>query len=623
MRRLFSIIILSVIALPVMLWAGASKEAASTAERGKYLAERGMIVRPEEIYVDSYIAYIDYHYPKPKEDVGITLYSGHRQVSSGGQEEVLQIGIQGGGLDFEELPPMNLAFVIDKSGSMNDRDKMDWVKETFDIFIERVRDKDYVSLIVFDNLAKVVFSSTRMDSGIKRDRFRNAVHGIRPGGGTNLVDGLNLGYKEILSNYRKEYTNRVLFLTDGRGESTGILEMAETYKNMGINVSTIGVGTDFDLELMRNLADRGGGSSRFISGREEMEETFGSELDRMVVPVARDMKMKLEFLQDVDILGTWGYNNRVEGNTIHYYISTLHHRDYETILVQVKIPPQRLTGERNIARFTIEYNDIEGEKHYRRPYYLQANFVDMEFPVTGFSDGKILQSGTMLHFAQAMKRIGWLYYSGQVKQALDITVETKKELQNARLRLDNEGFDDEIQILENYIKIFGGDLKYVESDTERILEDYEIKPFVQERSLHEHLENLFREMTLAMGTKEEGGIAVSGFTIKEGGSSGLVNLLNEMALVEITKHKGLQVVERKRLDMIMEEQRLALTDLMDTTNAIEVGRLLAVNHILTGSVIEMANSVVIFGRIINVETAEIESAAQVIVPRSRDVEALL
>jgi TolB-like protein len=623
MKKLLTIIIIFIIPLPIMLWAGAAKEAASTAERGEYLAERGLIIRPEEIYVDSYIAHIDYQYPKSKEDVGITIYSGHHQISSRGQEEVIQIGIQGKELGFEELPPMNLAFVIDKSGSMADRDKMDWVKEAFDIFINKVRDKDYVSLIVFDSTARVVFSSTRMDTKSKRERFRNEVLRTYPNGGTNLVEGLKLGFKEVLSNYRKEYTNRVLFLTDGVGESTGILEMAETYKNMGINVSTIGVGTDFDLELMRNLADRGGGSSRFISGREEMEETFGSELDRMVVPVANDMKIRLEFLQKVDILGTWGYNNRIEGNTIHYYLSTLHHRDYETILVQVKIHPQRLTGERYLARLSLDYTDLGGKKHYGGPYYLKTNFMDMEFPVTGFSDGKVLQSGTMLHLAQALKMIGRYYYSNQVQQALDLTIETKKELQNARLRLDNEGFDDEIRILENYIRIFGGDLKYVESDTERIVEDYEIKPFVQERSLQEHLENLFREMTLAMGTKEEGGIAVSGFTTKEGGSSNLVNLLNEMALVEITKHKDLQVVERERLDMIMEEQRLALSDLMDTSNAIEIGKLLAVNHILTGSVIEMPHSVVIFGRIINVETAEVESAAQVIVPRSKDVEALL
>ena len=75
--------------------------------------------------------------------------------------------------------------------------------------------------------------------------------------------------------------------------------------------------------------------------------------------------------------------------------------------------------------------------------------------------------------------------------------------------------------------------------------------------------------------------------------------------------------------MVLEEQKLALSDLIDTTNAIKVGQLLTVSHILTGTVLEMPASVVIFGRIINVETAEVESAAQVIVPKNREVSALL
>jgi curli biogenesis system outer membrane secretion channel CsgG len=102
-----------------------------------------------------------------------------------------------------------------------------------------------------------------------------------------------------------------------------------------------------------------------------------------------------------------------------------------------------------------------------------------------------------------------------------------------------------------------------------------------------------------------------------------VTLLNETALMEVAKHKSLQVVERDKLDMILKEQELSLTDLMDTDKAITVGRLLTVHHLLTGSVIEMPNSVVIFGRIINVETGEIESVAQVIVPKNREVKALL
>ncbi len=90
MKRLSIIIILFVVfatAPSRSMGAGGAKEAASTTERVEYVAERGLIVRPEEIYIDSYVAALDYRYPKPEGDFGITLYSGHRQVSSWGRRK--------------------------------------------------------------------------------------------------------------------------------------------------------------------------------------------------------------------------------------------------------------------------------------------------------------------------------------------------------------------------------------------------------------------------------------------------------------------------------------------------------------------------------------------------------
>jgi curli biogenesis system outer membrane secretion channel CsgG len=75
--------------------------------------------------------------------------------------------------------------------------------------------------------------------------------------------------------------------------------------------------------------------------------------------------------------------------------------------------------------------------------------------------------------------------------------------------------------------------------------------------------------------------------------------------------------------MVLAEQELSLSDLMDTSRAIAVGRLLAANYIVTGSVIELAATVVIFGRVINIETGEVESVAQVIVPIDAEVKELL
>ena len=492
MKRSIGFYFVLIMLCPFLLWASASKEEAAAPERGKYLAERGTIVPPEEVYIDSYVAHINYQYPKPEDDMGVTLYSGHHQVSSNGQEEVLQIGIQGKELGFDELPPMNLAFVIDKSGSMSDRDKMDWVKESFYIFINQVRDKDFVALVYFDNRAQTVFPSMGMSSSMNRQRFRDEVYRVRPGGGTNLMDGVKTGYREVLKNYRSDYINRVILLSDGQATTStyGLMEMAQSYRDMGITISTIGLGKDFDLALMRNLAHAGGGSSRFISGREEMEKSFGSELDRMIAPIAYDLEMELEFLRDVEVLDTWGYDHRIVGRKISYFLPTLHHRDYETILVQFRIHPLKMEGKATLARFSVQYRDAHGNTRHKGPFYLDATFVDVDYPVSGFSDAMVLRSGTMLHFAKTLREIGRSYYGGYgngCQYALDLTTAIRKEVLNARERLDYMGFEDEIEMLDNYLSIFSGELVKTEWDRMRIVEDVEITPPVRDRSLHEHM----------------------------------------------------------------------------------------------------------------------------------------
>ena len=623
------IIILLIISAPWIVTAGGAKEGASP-ERGKYLAGRGIIVPPNEIYIDSYISYIDYHYPEPDFGVGVSLYPGHRQISAGGQEEIIQIGIQGSETSFEDLPPMNLAFVIDISESMGEQDKLDWVKDAFDVFIERIRDRDYISLVVFNDEAKVIFPSTQMRSIHERMMFKDAVHSIIPGGGDNLEAGVTLGYKQVEANFRKDYSNRVLLLSDGMisgtQEASGVFQIVETFKKMYINLSTIGVGANYNLELMRGLADKGGGSSRFISSREEMEKTFGSDLDRTFVPTARNLSMKLEFLQDVEILGTWGYGNRIEGNTIHYFLDTLHHRDYETILAQIRILPRStidLTKKNNLARFSLSYTDLNCKIHYPDPYYLKVNFVELESPVTGFSNGMVLQSGTMLHYAQALKKIGELYYTNQLQPALDLTLSIKKEIKNVKLRLENKGFDNEIEVLDKYIALLGKDLGLSDTELKKITIDEEISPSVQERPLMDRIKNLFREITLDLESKDEGSISILFFKTGEGKQSDLTVLLDKMALEEIKKLENMRVIDREKVNVILEEQGISSLALIDVTNAIEIGKLLGVDYILTGSVVDSGKTVVIFGKIINVGTEEIESIAQVIVPKNSTVESLL
>jgi Ca-activated chloride channel family protein len=650
-------------------WSSGQEEGAGSG-RGKYLAAQGLIIPREEVRVNSYIASIDYNYPFPEEPIGVHLYTGHRQIVAGGQEEILQIGIQAGKVPFEALPPMNLAFVIDHSGSMAGQDKLEWVKQAFEVFIRQVRDIDFVSLVIFDDRAAVVFPSTRMNSQEKRNRFKRAVDEIAPAGGTNLVAGLKLGYEQVMSNYRKEYTNRVLFLTDGMGTSEGILEMADSYRQMGINVSTIGVGVGFDHELMRELAKSGGGSSRFIANAEEMEKIFGSELDRMVVPTARDLEMELEFLLPVQDIETWGYNHRIAGRKITFSQATLHHGDYETLLVRFILPPLDSVGEVPLFRFQMQYKDLDGKNHRWGSKEIHTNVVEAESQLAGYSNSRVLRAGTMLFFAEGLIRIADVYFAGReelskinelrnqlfeqakartediesityeqltspevvalegqfnqrVRTALDMTVEIRKVLLNAKVRLDEDAFDDEIQILNNYIKTLGGELEFGDEQMEQTMVQTEMYPAYGAQSLDQQLQLLFREVVLDLQQVSGGKLAVSGFSHNDGQDSALIALLNEKAVSDLTGLEQLRILERSKLEAVLNEQELALSDLVDTENAIQIGRIMAADLLLTGTVIEMTQSVIIFSRIIDVVSGEIESAAQVIVPKSADLERLL
>ena len=184
-------------------------------------------------------------------------------------------------------------------------------------------------------------------------------------GSSNLESGLAAGYNEVQSGYRSEQVNRVVFISDGLGNSDKAIDIVQQFRKRGISISTITVGMNCDLNTMNRLSKYGAGSSRFISNREKMEELFGSGLDRMVVPIAYDLTIELQLAQGVELLETWGYDHQVDGNTIRYSLPALHHRDYETMLARLRLPVKGIAGKESIAVVKVSFTDRAGSAQSR------------------------------------------------------------------------------------------------------------------------------------------------------------------------------------------------------------------------------------------------------------------
>jgi Ca-activated chloride channel family protein len=200
--------------------ASAFVESVSQRARARYQANNGVIVAPEDIYVNSYLASHNYGYPEPDTDIGVNIYNRlNKTVPLGrdhlGPEGILQVGVQGKTWGFADLPPLNLVLIVDTSLSMNDEDKLFWFKASMENFVKKIRSVDSLSLVSFNNIAEVVFEPTLMDSTQKRRRFLDAVNKLYPRGLTNLEAGVTLGYEQIIPYYREDSVNMALLFSDG------------------------------------------------------------------------------------------------------------------------------------------------------------------------------------------------------------------------------------------------------------------------------------------------------------------------------------------------------------------------------------------------------------------------
>jgi Ca-activated chloride channel family protein len=231
--------------LSATLFAEGFAESASERARVRYQADNGIIVAPEDMYINSYLASHNYGYPEPDIDIGVNVYNSlSRTIPLGwdhlGPEGILQIGIQGKTWLFADLPPLNLVLVVDTSLSMNDEDKLLWFKASMEGFVKKVRSVDSLSLVSFNNIAEVVFEPTLMDSTQKRRLFLDAVNKLYPRGTTNLEAGLALGYEQIIPHYQETSINQVLLFSDGdefsarlaqSGASTGDIRISLMWNN--------------------------------------------------------------------------------------------------------------------------------------------------------------------------------------------------------------------------------------------------------------------------------------------------------------------------------------------------------------------------------------------------------
>jgi Ca-activated chloride channel family protein len=340
----------------------------AAATRARYLSELGHLPASREVAVEEFINYHRHQIGRPKagEAVALDMRWGNDRVFGAGYEAVLQVGFATAlANDRQQLRPLNLALVIDKSGSMADSDKMSRVKAALQALVSRLRDMDVLSIVVFDSDAEVLLPAR---SAADRGTIRQLIQEIRPGGSTNIHAGLMLGYREARKNYRRDSTNRVILLTDGianQGETDPerIAQDSLRFNDEGIDLSTIGVGLDLNKDLLRQLAKSGRGAFHFVADAQDIEKIFIEELQSLISPVANNPNLVIEYDSDLELSHLYGYEPQLRNNEVKLRLDNMDHGMTQVVLLRFRLAGRRAPLSRLPVKVRFTYYDLEQKKH--------------------------------------------------------------------------------------------------------------------------------------------------------------------------------------------------------------------------------------------------------------------
>jgi Ca-activated chloride channel family protein len=274
----------------------------------------GKLPPKDAVRIEELLNYFHYDYPQPEGEHPVAMTTEVAECPWNSEHRLVRIGLQGRRIDAENLPPRNLVFLVDVSGSMNAPNKLPLLRTALSLLVEQLTARDRVAIAVYAGQAGLVLPST---PGSDKGTILSALHRLEAGGSTNGGQGIHLAYRVAQENLIKGGVNRVILATDGDFNvgvtSQGdLLRLIEEKRNTGVFLTVLGFGMgNLKDSTMEKLADHGNGHYAYIDSLAEARKIFVEE-GAALVAIAKDVKIQVEFNpKQVGAYRLIGYENRL------------------------------------------------------------------------------------------------------------------------------------------------------------------------------------------------------------------------------------------------------------------------------------------------------------------------
>lgn len=346
-------------------------------------------------------------------------------------------------------PQLNLSLVLDRSGSMSDKGKMEYSIEASKSLIDFLDTSDILSIVEYDDQISVLWPASPMESpNIAKRRIEE----LYPRGSTNLTGGMLKGVKEVNKNKNSDKLNRVILLSDGLANMgitnpIQIKELVQEAKSSGVRISTMGLGLDYNEDLMLSIAEHGGGNYYFIENPRQMQRIFEQEINTLFTTVAKDIKVTLDFPNSIKSIETFGYVSSIKNNQLSVDIENLYSGESRTILLRMELDPQS-DEEFTLGKLNINYFDIEKNNKSEIKNNITAkttiNIEDYKKAI----NQKVEAEAILIEADKKHEEYIKMYEKGDKENAIKNIKNLEKELNNRNASIGNIEVSKKIEALK-------------------------------------------------------------------------------------------------------------------------------------------------------------------------------
>ncbi|OTP92079.1 hypothetical protein B5S43_12110 [Gilliamella apicola] len=272
----------------------------------------------------------------------------------------LKVSLSGQNIDSKKRVPINLAIVIDKSGSMSGQ-RIEKAREAAILAVNMLNENDTLSIVAYDSEARVIVPATKVDNRLRIIGLIN--ENIYAEGGTALFAGLSKGIKQVENQLTKDKVNRIILLSDGQaniGPSSvdELSQLAIIAAKKNIAITTLGIGSDYNELLMSSIASYSDGNHVFVNNSADLENVFVHEFTDLMSAIAQDVVITIQLKNGVKPVRLLGRDGVIKGNEITVKMNQLFSNQEKYVLLEV-IPDKGKVGqEKTLAQVDLKYDNL-------------------------------------------------------------------------------------------------------------------------------------------------------------------------------------------------------------------------------------------------------------------------